>query len=487
MNNLKKDYLILKQELLSRKKKDPLLLFEPHPKQVKFIDSVVNSNGKGTNENWAFWANRAGKTDAGCFCDAWLARFEGISGWVVSLDYPSSRDIVQPKLFDNGHVSSGASHPPFIPEREIKEWRAGDQILILKNGAIIGFKSCESGRKKFQGVEKGFIHFDEEPPEDIYEECGIRIGGGQTLRTYGTCTLLPPEGEAGGVSWAFPKLIKRVQNGELKDVSLFQASIYDNPFLVKKEIQKLEAKYPPTSLIGRIRLLGEWLPGLAGALAYPNFNCQVNVVEQDRIFKRHPLVWALDFNVDPMVSIVGQRINGIFKVYKEFVLQPGSIPEMARAFRETYLTHGAEIYVYGDATGEHRTAQTGMSDYRILLNSMHTYGVPISLKIPTVNPRVNDRLNAVNIAMKNEEGRVCVEIDPECKELIADFELVTRDTKGGGIRKVYNKKDAYFNRTHLSDALGYWIVMEAPVADIEDENLDRPSITIVTPGYSWSR
>ena len=479
-NDKKRDYLVLAEELLRRKKEDPLLLYKPHAKQVLFIDSVMKEHA---SENWAFWANRAGKTDAGCYCDASLARFKGESGWVVSLDFPASRDITQPKLFDNGHVPPDTAHPPFIPDREIDEWRISDQILKLKNGAIIGFKSCDSGRKKFQGAEKSWIHFDEEPPEEIYEECIIRVGAKKRLKIYGTCTLLPPEGEAGGVAWAFAKIIQRVKDGELKGVNLFEASIYDNPHLMASEVRRLEAKWPPTSIVGRIRLGGEWLPGLSGALAYPSFDRLLHVGEQPEIQRRLPLIWCWDFNVDPMVSLVGQKIDGVFHIYKEFFLQPGTIPEMVRAFRENFPTHGASIQVYGDAAGSSRTSQTGVTDYRVLLNEMRTYDAPVELNVPTKNPVISDRLNAVNRQLKNEFGEVCVSVDPECKELIQDFELVLRDNKGG-LKKVYNKKNSYFNRTHLSDAFGYWIFLDSPIGELPRGNIiEVPKI--ITPNYSF--
>ena len=86
--------------------------------------------------------------------------------------------IIQPKYFDNGFVPGGASHQPFIPQREISEWRVSDQVLKLKIGSLIGFKSADSGASKFQGAEKDWIHFDEEPPKPVYEESVIRVGAG---------------------------------------------------------------------------------------------------------------------------------------------------------------------------------------------------------------------------------------------------------------------------------------------------------------------
>ena len=56
-------------------------------------------------------------------------------------------------------------------------------------------------------------------------------------------------------------------------------------------------------------------------------------------------------------------------------------------------------------------------------------------------------MNAVNRVMKDEAGRVRVEIDPSCKELIADFEQVLLQGPGK-LKKSSNREDSYFRRSH---------------------------------------
>lgn len=473
---LERQYLLLKT-LADRQRTDPLLTWEPHTKQRNFIEGVL---GDRWFENWLFAANRAGKSDAGAYCGAKLARFgipnpkpaigastvvwdRATSGWVVSLDFPSSRDIIQPKYFDNGFVPAGVTHAPFIPDREVEEWRVSDQVLKLKNGSIIGFKSGDSGRKKFQGTEKDWIHFDEEPAKEVYTECTIRVGGGRRLRVFGTCTLLPPEGQIGGVTWAYTDIVKPWQDGKLTEVQVWQASIYDNPHIDPAEVARLEAKYPEGSIERRIRLDGELLPGLSGSRAYAAFSYGVHVCSLPPLELRRPLCWTLDFNVAPMVSLIGQRSRNVFRVYRELVVEDdASIDSMVDLFRSEFPSHRAEVWIYGDATGQHRSSQTARSHYSLIMAGLRGYPVPVRLKVTDINPRVPDRINAVNRALRDEFGAIGVEIDPTCEELIADMEGVLRDPRGG-IKKTYNPKDSYFRRTHTSDALGYWIHREQPV------------------------
>lgn len=501
MRELLEQAYAIQQELISRQETDPLREFKPYPRQKEFAKALLE---EGCRQAWFLGANRSGKSDVGAYTGAHFARFgnpnakpincgDGIevtdratSGWVVALDFPISRDVIQPKYFDNGFVPPGA-HPPFIPEREIAEWRAVDQILKLKNGSIIGFKSCDSGVKKFQGTGKDWIHFDEEPPKDIFDETVIRVEAGRSLTIFGTCTLLPPPGQIGGVSWVYNDLIKPWKKGELEHVKLFGASIYDNPYIGKDEIRFLESIYPEGSPQRRIRLEGEWLPGMGGARAYPAFDSNLHIRSQD-LSPRLPLCWCWDFNVAPLVTYICQKerdeIGPLFKVVDEIFLEDGSIPDMCEAFKNRYPSHGAEIWVYGDATGKHRSTQTNMSNYTIILNHMRDYGGNIRLKVPESNPAVTDRINAMNRTLKDESGISRLFVDPKCSELIDDLDQVLLDRQGG-IKKVNNMSDPYYRRTHMSDAIGYWISYENPVR--RESRYMRSRVQVAQPGYGFAR
>jgi phage terminase large subunit-like protein len=480
--------LILVTELEQRRRAgDPLRSWSPLPKQQPFVNAVLHGPAF---TNWFIAANRAGKSEALASCVAQLARFgtdekpnQPTTGWVCSLDGNTSRDIIQPKLFDNGFVPPGVT--PFIPEREIDEWRVSDQILKLKNKSLIGFKNMESARIKFQGVEKDYIAFDEEPEKDKFEEAVTRVGAGRRLRVFGAVTLLPPEGNVGGVSWLFPDVIQPWLEGHRTLVGLYGSSIYDNPHLPVEELRRLESIYPDGTNQRRIRLGGEWLPGLAGARAYAAFDRRLHVRPQPPIAPRRPLCWIWDFNVEPLITHIGQREQRLFRVLRQFVIDEGSVPEMCDWFRNEIPSHSAEIWIYGDATGRSRSGQTGQSDYQLIMNAMRSYNVPVRMKVPETNPFVKDRLNAVNRAMKNEFGEIWVEVDPSCKELIADFEQVLVDGRGG-IKKTHNRRDPYYRRTHASDGVGYWIAYEEPVRSFTAGGMrGGAGVKIPTPGYSY--
>ena len=488
------------QELVERQSTDPLFTYEPTPKQKPFIESVLQEKYL---ENWYCAANRSGKSDAGSYCGAALARFgcdpknysrakgsavevldKATAGWVSSVTHAESEQILQPKYFNNGFHTPG-SRAPFIPEREILEWRASDKVLKLKNGSIVAFKSAQSGVTSYQGVERDWIHFDEEHPHNIYNEASIRVGAGKRLKIFGTATLLPPEGKIGGVTWVYSEILKPWTEGKRKDIGCFSASIYDNTYILSEEIKRLEARFPPESVEGRIRLGGEWLPGLSGSRAYPQFNAAIHVREQPPPLSHRPLVWCWDFNVTPLVTTVGQRDGRLFRYFKTFYMENGNVPEMCQWFIDFYPRHFGEVWIYGDSTGKNRTSQTGISDYRTIQNYLRRYPSPVRLKIPESNPAVPDRISAVNRALKNEDGESMVEIDPSCEALIDDLEQVLRDPRGG-IKKTTDPSDPYFFRTHASDGVGYHIAYEEPVKRVVDMEQYR-QVHIKTPSYGFSR
>jgi len=159
---------------------------------------------------------------------------------------------------------------------------------------------------------------------------------------------------------------------------------------------------------------------------------------------------------------------------------------MCDYFKRAHPTHRAEIWLYGDQTGNNRTAQTKLSSYTMILNEMKDYPAPIRMRVPEKNPPVTDRINSMNVACKGVDGVINLEVDPSCTELIDDLEQVVSDGKQG-IKKTTNKKDPYYRRTHMSDALGYWVTFEAPVAAYSPEDRGPRRVQIKRPGYSASQ
>ena len=146
------------------------------------------------------------------------------------------------------------------------------------------------------------------------------------------------------------------------------------------------------------------------------------------------------------------------------------------------INHHGEFHIYGDATGKGRSAAaSGKSSYYWVLASCVPIRGRIKLRVPDSNPSVVDRINAVNYSCRHEDGTHPLLIDPRCPELIADMEQVLRDSTGG-IKKTTKRTNPYFFRTHYSDALGYWVASEAPVAVTRPGRVSLPRISSTGAG-----
>lgn len=131
-------------------------------------------------------------------------RFEHpVEVWAAGDTSETTRDIVQKALMGvGGEGGEGELGTGLIPGDDIigePTKRSGvsgamDTAAIrhLSGGtSVLGFKSYDQGRKKFQGTAKHVIWPDEEPPQDVYEEMLMRL---MTTDGLMLCTFTPLEG-----------------------------------------------------------------------------------------------------------------------------------------------------------------------------------------------------------------------------------------------------------------------------------------------------
>lgn len=205
-----------------------------------------------------------------------------------------------------------------------------------------------------------------------------------------------------------------------------------------------------------------------GAPCYPQFSRGKHLRKGLPYYDQKPLVLFEDFNVAPMCWGVGQVVNGQRYVLRTFSMNPATTEGMVAKFRDFYPDHAAGLIVYGDASGNARghQGQVSRTDYQIQELEFRGYPSAIEFRVPVKNPAVKARVHAVNRAFYAADGQPGVYIDAEnCPELIADCTEVVWKPDGKDILKVSNPEDPYSQRTHISDAFGYWIAREWPVGD----------------------
>lgn len=168
------------------------------------------------------------------------------------------------------------------------------------------------------------------------------------------------------------------------------------------------------------------------------------------------LLVCCDFNVGLSVWEVVQVVGSRVLVVDELALRDTNTLEMGRLLVSKYGSHPAGIAVYGDSAGMNRST-AGKSDYAIL----HGLGLR-DQRIARANPPVRDRVNSVNALLENTDGKARLFHHPACSHLRKDLETIEWLNGGAGLDK------SNPDRTHASDALGYFVEREYPL------RIDRP-------------
>ncbi len=182
------------------------------------------------------------------------------------------------------------------------------------------------------------------------------------------------------------------------------------------------------------------------------------------------LCWSLDFNIDPMCAVIGQREDDAVYVLDEIALRDSNTAAACGAFVDRmnpWLLRcclPVEVHVYGDATGDARRSSASQTDWQLVRDFFHRHRDLLKpvLHIGSSNPAVRDRVNCVNAKLCNQAGIRKLLIDPRCKQLIQDLERVhwKTDSNGNPLNEIDKSDPA---RTHTSDALGYMIAAQFPM------------------------
>ena len=236
---------------------------------------------------------------------------------------------------------------------------------------------------------------------------------------------------------------------------------------------RLKSSY--AELFYRQEVLGGYLD-VFGGNAYYAFS-ELNI-EAAKFNPDLPLCWALDFNVDPMCSIICQieeykrtpwaraayETSKVVRVLDEIVLPNSNTMEaceevLRRAAALNTNVASIKVNIYGDASGNSRSSKSGRTDYELIRECFRRYAITMSLRQNSANPVIRDRVNTMNHALCSGSHERKVFVDPKCRELIKDFREVhwKRDASGNPTGAL-DRSDP--QRTHLSDALSYLVGSE---------------------------
>lgn len=206
--------------------------------------------------------------------------------------------------------------------------------------------------------------------------------------------------------------------------------------------------------------------------AYYNFNRKIHAVKTLRYDPLANLHLCFDFNIAPGVCIAiqesseqtgdGAKEDCTMIIGCITIPRNSTTPAVCRKIAEQWGSHKGSVFLYGDATGASGgSAKVIGSDWDIIVQMLRkSYGVKLYKRLPRANPRERDRVNAVNSRFLNANGEHKMLIDPrKAADVATDFdEVVVLRGGAGEIDKKINPE-----RTHHSDAVGYYIDRRFPV------------------------
>lgn len=379
----------------------------------------------------------------------------GLMGLVGAPTYPMLRDATQRTLFEILDVE----------EIGYVYHKQENKITLDENGSSIIFRTLDNP-DRLRGPNLAWFGVDELTycKWSAWEKLEGRLRDPRANRLCGFAAWTP-----NGFDNVYESFISKPKPG----YRAVLASPRENFHVAKSGFyDRLESSYDEK--LYRQEVLGEYLNIRAGR-SYYAFDRNLNVAPQ--VYDPAvPICWSLDFNVNPMCSVIGQMqeirdydrvLRRRFNVLDEINLPDSNTPQACETFwaRVEPWSRNRQLIVniYGDATGTKRTSASvgSPSDWGAVRDFMSRMGSSIrySAKYRSANPFQKDRVAAVNAALRNSQGERSLYIDPKCTTLIRDLERVTWK-QGAAVLD----QDTDPMLTHMSDALGYWIDVEASVS-----------------------
>jgi phage terminase large subunit GpA-like protein len=175
-----------------------------------------------------------------------------------------------------------------------------------------------------------------------------------------------------------------------------------------------------------------------------------NHLKEIELEKNQPIIVCCDFQKNPMVWPICQTDGKKVKVIDEITQRNSNTFRMGMEVIKKYGNHDKGIILYGSAIGS--TRGRGKSDYVILAE----LGMRVQ-RVKRLNPIEQDRVNAVNMMLEDQEGNTRLEYSPKCFELRKDFEQGQWNEDGDGI------DDTDFGRGNASTALSFFIEYMFPL------------------------
>lgn len=444
--------------------------YKPHNKQVDFHKSTAK-------QRLYIGGNRAGKTVGGA-CEAiwWLTGKHPyrkvpsvVHGRIVASDFIQGvGKIVMPMI------------QRWLPPSELinGSWEDSydkmSRTLTLASGNDVEFLSYDQALLKFAGTSRNFIWFDEEPPQDIFQECLMR-----TLDVEGSMweTLTPID----GMTWIYDSLYLPGLNPENKDIHVTEVLTIDNPYLPDNAVDAIKGFYDDAELEARLK--GRFVQ--RAGLIYPEFTKENNIIPMlpDGPPKDHLWVAGLDHGLNNATAWLWASVDpeGNILIFDEYVVSNEVVSVHADNVHAINFEHNKvpDFYV-GDPSIRNREPLQGSS----VLEEYGSAGISIALGNNSLTAGYS-RVRAYITGKRGPKLRVtdnCTTLIEQLTKLHWETYQNKRISNLNNAKEVQRKKD-----DHAPDALRYIVMSRPELIDISPDTTDRvlQKAMILVPHTTW--
>lgn len=237
------------------------------------------------------------------------------------------------------------------------------------------------------------------------------------------------------------------------DKNLLKLNVTEKQVLDKQEVFNITVDSPDHSYLladGTNNYNCASFESMSGRVYYA-FDRKNNVADVE-FNPRLPIWVGMDFNIDPMSTVIFQpQANGQLWAVDEIVQVSSNTDDICTELEKRYYKYQDRVIIYPDPAGSARQHARGESD----LDIMREHGFK-RIKVKRAHSAVADRVNAVNRMLRSASGETRLFINPKCKHLIESFDQTLYIA---GSRDV----DKSLGVEHSADAAGYCIELEFPL------------------------
>lgn len=421
--------------------------YRPHAKQVKFHSS-------DSKARLYIGGNRSGKTTGGIAEDIfWLTGRHPyrvtppppVRGRIVSVDFLNGVEkTVRPELarwMPPSELLGGTWSTAYSKEL---------RTLTLENGSFVEFMSYDQELDKFSGTSRHFIHFDEEPPQDVWLENKARLidtGGSYWV------TMTPVE----GMTWIYDDIYQAAKTDP--KISVIEVDMTENPYLSVNEVDDFVSGLSADDKKSRVK--GQFVQ--VGGLIYKHFSADKHVIDpiDPRTLKDWYWYASLDHGFNNPTAWLWHAVSpdGKCITFDEHYVSGEVVDYHAQAVRAKVESHGRAPNVYvGDPSIRSVDPITGTSIHLEYTKA----GIPILL----ANNDVAAGINRVSSYL--DSGNLV--ITRNCVNLIGEMQRYRWKTWASKrIQHLNNNHEvAHKKNDHAVDSLRYFIMSRPELAPMSN-------------------